>query len=204
MKYLNASAAALLILLARSGAPPETVSANQTNYYHGLVVKISSNKSEYMQSEQLTLTVEFRNEGTTTIRVGRAVDSYVSSPFRLSIKIEDSSGRAVLDPPRDLPELPCVDLREPDPQHPRIWAEIAPGAAYTTSLTLSNKTLRPGRYKLEGRYRSYGLLMGGHCTAGDTDSDLNRTAMAPTEIEWKGAVNTNPLWTAILPVGAQH
>ena len=173
------------------------------SYYHGLEVHISPENPAFPQNEPLHLRVEFRNEGSSTIRVGRAVGTDAWQPFRLAIRIEDSHGHLILEPVRDLVELPCVDLRESDVRNPKIWVELAPHANYTQVLEVITKALGkapPGRYKIMGRYRSYGVLEGGHCMY---LQDLRDSKKSSTGQEWEGEVDTNAVWITVLAPGEE-
>jgi hypothetical protein len=126
-----------VVLCAQGGVASLGLTAPSS---HGLQVNMLLGKSSYIPGERLDLRVQFRNVGTTTIRIGRALGTATSAPFRLSATIEDSRGHVVLDAVRDAAELPCADLREFDPQRPTaIWVELAPGATYEASTTIATK-----------------------------------------------------------------
>lgn len=167
---------------------------------HGLEVRISLDQPTYSPGDEITLHVQFRNVGGESIRVGRELGTGLSAPFRLLVKIEDSGGRLVVEPVRDLPELPCLDLRDSG-EHSFIWADLAPDQSYSTTLVLHSreiKSLRPGTYKIQGRYRSYGLLTSGHCINFNPHSSDETSNRHSRGNEWRGETNTNTLSLTIL------
>jgi hypothetical protein len=163
-------------------------------YYRGLEVHIAPTKVSYDQGETLTFRVEFHNEGPRSIRIGKSVVTGTEAPFRLSIKIIDSHGHLILDPLPDRAELPCVDLRERVPHDLVFWVDLDPGATFATNLIVASRSLQnanPGLYKIRGHYRSYGMIIGGHCIdfpGTHDDTLLNGTS---TGAEWKGELDTN-------------
>jgi len=192
-----------LLLFSLTGIAPAQNTPLRTaiTYYRGLEVHVTPEKQAFVQNAAIRLRVEFRNEGSTSIRVGRQVGSSTEAPFRLSARIEDSQGRLIHDPLQDRPELPCVDLRESDIQHPTLWIELAPGSTYSTTLDLAAKALknaRPGLYKIQGHYRSYGVLSGGHCMNFPRNAVPKNSSDGSTGTEWKGEVDTNTVWIRIL------
>jgi hypothetical protein len=177
-------------------APPR----NAIVYYRGLKVRVAPEKEAYLQNAAIRLQVEFRNEGSAIIRVGRQVGSSTEAPFRLTVRVEDSEGRLIYGPLQDRPELPCVDLRESGVQHPTLWIELAPGATYSTTLDLGTNALknaRPGLYKIQGHYRSYGVLSGGHCINSPGSAVPKNSSDGSTGAEWKGEVDTNSVWIKV-------
>jgi hypothetical protein len=189
----------LTIFIALATLAQTTRPASGIEYHHGLRVRIYPVTTTYLPNQPLDFRVEFRNEGNTSIRVGRLVATSVNAPFRLSLKVEDSAGHVIVDPVIDLAELPCVDLRELDVDHPAIWTVIAPGSTYSTTLSLITRAmenLRPGRYKVHGLYRSYGVLEGGHCL---NFKQYPRSSAGSTGTEWQGYVDTNDVEITILP-----
>jgi hypothetical protein len=184
---------------SQSFPPPMRVTSHQR-----LAVRISPSKPTYLTTEPLDLRVEFRNEGDTRIRVGRAIEIGSSAPFRLSVKIEDSQGNLTLDPLRDPVELPCLDLRESNIRQPIIWTEIGPNSTYSTGLAVTSRALKsahPGIYKIEGHYRSFGLLSGGHCINFNENAQSSKSSYDSTGTEWRGEVDTNTVWITVLPPG---
>jgi hypothetical protein len=158
---------------------------------HGLDIHIFAEKAIHVPGEPIDLRVQFRNIGTTKIRVGRLLGTATSAPFRLSARIVDPLGHVILEPVRDPVEAPCVDLRESDVRRPAIWVELAPSETYTTTLALTGRAvnnLRPGVYEIHGHYRSYGVLTGGHCIDFKMQQGLGSTGT-----EWEGEIDTNPL-----------
>src|ERR1035438_9376649 len=134
-----------LLFFSLTGIAPaqDTRPRTDITYYCGLEVHITPEKQAYVQNAAIRLRVEFRNEGLTSIRVGRQVASNVGTPFRLSTTVEDSQGRLIFDSPQDLTFLPCVDLRESDVRHPIFWIELAP--TYATTLDLAANALKNAR-----------------------------------------------------------
>ena len=191
----------LLVLLACASALLASGPAPQSpKQGHILSVSIRTEKLRFHAGDGLRIHVLFRNDGPSPIRVGRLVSTNASSPFRLAITLKDSEGHAVLDPEPDLQETPCMDLREPDPQHPFVWTELAPAATYSTNVDVRIPwSTVPGRYKLQAQYRSYGLQQGGHCmgvqpngahwSESATDSAIHK--------EWAGQLQTNPIWITV-------
>jgi hypothetical protein len=192
-----------LLLFFLTGIAPAQNTPFRTaiTFRPGLEVHVAPEKQAYVQNAAIHLRVEFRNEGATSIRVGRQVGSSTEAPFRLSARIEDSQGRLIHDPLQDRPELPCVDLRESDVQHPTLWVELAPGSTYSTTLDLAANTLKnahPGLYKIQGHYRSYGVLTGGHCMNFPGNAAPKNSIDGSTGTEWKGEVDTNTVWIKVL------
>jgi hypothetical protein len=163
---------------------------------HGLQVQLFLPKANYIQGEPIEIHAEFENVGENPIKVGTAIYTGGDAPFRLAVTIEDAQGRPKVIPAQDSPEMPCMDLREADPNHPTTWKELLPGSKYSTTVTLSARTsekLNPGLYKLRGRYRSYGLLVGGHCYKSFYPKEVISSG-----IEWRGEVTTNAVSLRIL------
>jgi hypothetical protein len=76
---------------------------------------------------------------------------------------------------------------------------LSPGYSYGDTFSLSffvnTPDMKPGRYRLQGRYSSSGL---------DTQSN-NRASYFPRELSqlpypvWKGEIKSNMIWIEILP-----
>ena len=164
-----------------------------------LKVILSSGKHTYRLGEAIDLRITLENRGKATVFVGQSLGR-ADWIYSVEVRVSDENGRVS-------PELHWMHpfMADYDPSQPfvdaltRWWVPLPPDYNYGTVIQIDGTDLdflrKPGRYKIEVTYISYGM---------EEPLNYNRLAASPEEIKklpyasWRGRAKSNSIWVLIV------
>ncbi len=159
-----------------------------------LRVTLKSGKQTYELGQPVDLHVTLENRGKVTVFVGQSLGR-VDWIYSAEVRVSDENGRVS-------PELHWMHpfMADYDPSQPfidaltRWWVPLPPACNYGTVIQIDGTDFdflkKPGRYKIEVTYISYGM---------EEPLNYNRLAASPEEIKklpygsWRGRAKSNSI-----------
>ena len=156
-----------------------------------LEARLTLMTEELHEGDNFRVRAEIQNISDHAVLVAKDLNLVSNMPFRMEIRLEDSSGRQLIPSGGgavdflDQPDLQLANgiLRWKVPLYPRMFVG--------TYFMLSLKGIPPGKYRLHGRYVVVRLP--------HKESDLERALIASKVSIFQGAVETNSVQVEVLP-----
>jgi hypothetical protein len=165
-------------------------------------VRISTERVRFQPGEDIRLHVEIRNEDKRDLFVSKTIEAGFSNALA-TIDFTVSYGNHVDRPTTVVFSDSFSSERSSYPplasELPRYWIALPPQHFYGGDVVVSASSFRnlgvPGRYRIQGKYKSRGFL------AQDINNPLAHYAQElkqlPFEV-WVGEVETNSVWIEIV------
>ena len=155
---------------------------------------IQALKPVYKLGEPIDLRVTIENTGKDTIFVGQIIQR-MDWQFSIQMGLFDEQGNRSTELHWFHPFMQDYDPSEPFVNAlVRSWLALPPGYSYGTIIQLHGSDFqflkRPGRYRLEATYESYGM---------EEPLNYNRLAASPEDIKklpyrsWRGKTSADPI-----------
>jgi hypothetical protein len=173
----------------------------ETKPSDAISVRISSVVLRYAPGTDINVRVEIWNTSSETFFISKDVDDITSNAIT-SLTLTMYKNDQEIGPAMNILADSFSSNRTSYPplfmELPRYWIALAPNHFYGTTLVFHLSSLQglraPGRYKLQGTYRSRGFL------AQDINNPLahyvQELKTLPFHV-WTGEVKTNSLWIEI-------
>jgi hypothetical protein len=164
-------------------------------------VRISADRTRFRPGEDIRLHVEIWNEGDQDLFVFKKIDYTVANALAtidLTLYHGDQADRPTTTAVSDSFSSERSSYPPLADELPRYWIALPPQHFYGGEVVLSASSFRklsvPGRYRIQGKYKSRGFF------AQDINNPLAHYAQELKQLPfeaWAGEVETNSVWIEI-------